>query len=717
MEFRKYAEKNFVVFPVKIDKAPAIPKEVVSWKDIENSMDYKEYFKNDNIAIITGKKNKITVLDIDIEVDEIKNEFLKVLEDYPTPIMRRGNRNRIPSRFYAYNGEGNECLMMNFIVEGENKTKSSKVIEILGDGRYCVLPPTIRDDGTSFEWVGKDLLDMDLDHLPCINKDMIARFKVIINKYNVNPIKVTSGEIGEGRNSKLFELMSAKVGNGVSKEEAINEVIEYDLKHHDNPWTLDQNEPHGGNQKKVLKYLNEMFDRTLKKDLINHYGEVKVKDIEFNLSQNGEVFEEEESIREQLPHLRGIAQDMFQHLYSSCPTQKSHFAFATTTSLISVLIGNKVKLENTLPNIFSLVFSSSGEGKTEYMNFISEILMKADLTDLLGESSPSGETAIIMNLPDQRERIELIGEGSKFFKKLHSPQDHKSNMGEVYSDLYSSSGKLYLPKSSSSLVSDKNKSGKMGGCFSPYVSMLVMINSKVAKFLINEDLFSQGFLARFSPYLDSGRKMRSVYNPKEIPQEFIQFAKMWGDTKHAQTDKTLNLVDTHKNAMKPFTIPEAKLDADAAKMMKEMNVHFNERIFKSEENSPMHAILNRAYENMKKKALIDAASRMYDTTKLEITKNNLEWALKSTNVDIKNWDFFFKNIYLEGKRTNDLKMFLDYIKDKKEVSSTMLCGKFKDKLKSSERKELIEDLVQAGYISKAIINGTNLFKFIKYFNK
>ena len=62
-------------------------------------------------------------------------------------------------------------------------------------------------------------------------------------------------------------------------------------------------------------------------------------------------------------------------------------------------------------------------------------------------------------------------------------------------------------------------------------------------------------------------------------------------------------------------------------------------------------------------------------------------------------------------------MFLDYIKDKKEVSSTMLCSKFKDKLKSSERKELIEDLVQAGYISKATINGTNLFKFVKYFNK
>ena len=93
-EVEKYAEKDLRVVPVLKKHCP-----IKDWINID-FLEEKEKYQNYGVGLSLGDCD-LVVLDIDSLDPREQAEYNEFLKSYPTPLMRQGNPNKLPSRFYA----------------------------------------------------------------------------------------------------------------------------------------------------------------------------------------------------------------------------------------------------------------------------------------------------------------------------------------------------------------------------------------------------------------------------------------------------------------------------------------------------------------------------------------------------------------------------------------------------------------------------------------
>ena len=79
-----YLNKKLIHMPTNRKKA------ICKWKDISSSIPIE---KSNNVAILTGQKNNITIVDIDVKNDGLKkwNELIDINGDIVTPKVKTGS--------------------------------------------------------------------------------------------------------------------------------------------------------------------------------------------------------------------------------------------------------------------------------------------------------------------------------------------------------------------------------------------------------------------------------------------------------------------------------------------------------------------------------------------------------------------------------------------------------------------------------------------------
>jgi hypothetical protein len=147
----------FVCIPMTIDKKPAI-----SWKGISETP--KDIFKSGhNIALLTGKINQITVIDIDIpKKDKVERDGMKQYEELLEK-YNQGNALNIPTCQTQSKG-----LHLYFKYDESVKTTTGVngySIDIRNDGALIIAPPSIGEKGI-YQWkdektvYGTELIDI-----------------------------------------------------------------------------------------------------------------------------------------------------------------------------------------------------------------------------------------------------------------------------------------------------------------------------------------------------------------------------------------------------------------------------------------------------------------------------------------------------------------------------------------------------------------------------
>ena len=305
----------------------------------------------------------------------------------------------------------------------------------------------------------------------------------------------------------------AKIHAGENPVDIVDDLIEFDEKINESVsyFICPSRKWRSRNIKdNCTSFVMEAFSNFIKK------GKTLAPKVELNFNS-----EKTPKIRERnkLPHFRGIMSDIFNHIYKESPVPRSRFAAAGTLSLMSIVLGNKIKLGRTHPNLYCLMLANSGDGKDTPLNYAKTALMQAGYINLIGESNPASDTGIIKHLSTQNVRLDTIDEADILFGAITNNKNaYATKMSDIYARLFTSPGSIFEGKTLGG--SDK----KVGACFSPYVSMVCAMTPAAFTDSFTVKTIQTGLGARFLYFIDEERKRSKIkLNEIIIPKEIINF--------------------------------------------------------------------------------------------------------------------------------------------------------------------------------------------------
>lgn len=143
----KYAEMGLAVFPVRRNKAPYTPHGCKDAKtDLRAIKSWWKRWPDANIGIATGSiSGGIVVIDIDIDEDKgiYGDESLREWED---------EHGELPETWRAITGRGGYHIYYRSDEKIKNTTGLYPGIDIRGEGGYVIAPPSIHQNGNSYQW-------------------------------------------------------------------------------------------------------------------------------------------------------------------------------------------------------------------------------------------------------------------------------------------------------------------------------------------------------------------------------------------------------------------------------------------------------------------------------------------------------------------------------------------------------------------------------------
>lgn len=676
-----YSKKNLLITPIlKSKKAPFLP----NWQKGEHTdEELLEKYGEHDFAIITGELSNIIVLDLDLTNEEYQKLVLPILEKYPTPIKRIGSKKKLPSMFYKYT---------KFQYNKINIDKDNG-IEILSDGRCCVLPPSIHPEGHEFYFVKHDLLNFDLEYLPEFNPDLFLELQNVFSKFNTN-------NTNYGRHLKLIDIASASIEANEPFSTIVNSIIDYDKKRHIPPYLTDKSENHKHNPYAIASHMVASVLKT-------HCSKGKTYNPEslqaqININEISQKLEEKFS-RKKLPHLRGFGAEIFNYIYENSDVKRASFAFASTLAVVSTVIGNKISWLDIHPNLYIMLIANSGSGKDWYLKAPSNIFEDCNLRKLKGEGQPSSDTGIIMSLPTKRVRLDTVDEASNLFNSINSSNSYASKMRDVYAQLYTSGGKYFDGKNIYIAKKDKNTEGNIGGCFSPYVSFIGAMTFEGFSESFNDKIMATGLGGRFL-YFSDNRFRKSVFrikNKNKTTQAIKDFMKIWGELASNQPDVYdaegfINL----ETAKESFQIPIARSTNNALRELE--SVHNEIEVLKLKyNNTKLSPIVNRMYENVIRLSIIDAVLMQFNlnaSTNVEIEKESVLWAKEVVFIMFHNTSDFIENNLAGSSYENNLLRVKSFFDSKNEaVSKSQFTNRFQ-RIEPKLRSQILNDLIDGEII-------------------
>lgn len=171
-----------------------IPIKNCNWRDEKSltsleKIDCKVY----GVATVLGKPSGIVAVDLDDDVDGLHSKIIKIAGD--TPVIKKGEKGQ--TRFYRYNGERKK----QFNKEGKC------VMDLLGDGSYTVLPPSIHPNTRKpYVYIGsRTLQEINQTDLPFLPTDFQEQVERLIG--GKNP-KAEVTNLDENIKSELKDVLS-----------------------------------------------------------------------------------------------------------------------------------------------------------------------------------------------------------------------------------------------------------------------------------------------------------------------------------------------------------------------------------------------------------------------------------------------------------------------------------------------------------------------------
>jgi hypothetical protein len=574
-----YYEANLIVTPLN-GKRPFIK----NWQDAKkyNEEFYDlaiEKFSSNNIGLLTGAPSGIVAVDID------KEDYIKHIPK--SPVVKKGKKGE--TRFFKYNGE-------------KNVKKHDIGIEILSTGNQTVLPPSIHPETKEeYYWLGDDLISK-VDSLPDLDKEFYRR----ISGYQ-------SENVSEGRHSKLIEVAGALIENQTSIDAAIEELIRFDDRNHEPPYFTDKSEQHKGTGFLAALNLYSSLANTVNSRGRFHPPIYVSEEIDFDeiiQAKKKKVF---------LPKSHGHLKNLEEYILKNSPKPRKAFALASAQAIIGTLLSNKVSYGNITTNLYQILIAESGEGKDFPLKAPTELFANNNVLQYSGLENYTSHAAYLQELKDNRERLDVIDEASKMFHLLKETRGYSVGLAETITQTWACTNSLFKGQ--------KTKTDGVNGiCYSPAVSILAGTTPKAFSQSFDSSYFGQGFGARFL-YLYEGKRKRVQIIRKHEPLDAVTnaFLRHWGVLKIDEEEfnvsslgaKVTEMNDKGKFVFVDLTSIQKPVIHDLKPGINpkvlgfaEEMIRFYDELAMKESDNNIRALLNRAYQNTLKVAMISAAARL-----------------------------------------------------------------------------------------------------------
>jgi hypothetical protein len=674
-----YFEAGYYVTPVN-GKIPILE----GWQTFKDYND--ENFKTaKGLGILTGRQ--IVVVDIDYEDDVTKELIKPVLERFYTRVQRQGNKSRLPSLFYKTDKE----------IESIKFGK----IEILGVGRQCVIPPSPHVLGHNYDWVYESLLEAG-DYLPEFDYNLIDELRSVL------PNGLSHDKTG--RNSHLVKVVTAKIMEAKDPTTIINEIIEYDRNHHANhpkgPLFEDKNE----GSRSCIPYFEAMrFYFSNARTQVNKKNFVVPFEIKIIEQKEPEYVEESHKNRKWETKFEGVLGEIFDYIYERSPQPHTRFVIPSVLTLVSTVLGNKVRYNNTLPNIFCLMIGTAASGKGKPLNMPSEMLKAVGLGKCSGLNSithPAQINAVIERSPC---RVDTIDEIHNLFRGMNSPGENPlKGAAELYSKLWDAPNSEW---DGQFLVGEykRNKlAADTGRCFSPYVNLIGACNIEMFTKYFNEDLASQGFASRLLFFMDDTKKSKyaddsipSWMKPRPIPQrikDFISYCQELTTFKAPKDNEPIDLTGKYE-------IQNVQMSGSAEKLFVNYCKKIELQAKKLSSEDAFMATVSRAERYFIKFALMDSVARSFETLGTPIIDTpSIKWAYSFIQEYLIEAKRIFKVFIGSDERDQAIKKVLNTIESSGQtgISKRNLRRKY-NRMPTPLFNEVTRTLIESGQIKEETI--------------
>lgn len=693
--FKNNAEKYFDLGIPVIPLGGKIPK-ISGWQEwcsreqTINEVDYLvDNYPKSNIGAPLG--TWAIALDIDADDAEVERAC-----PY-SPLRRVGKKGFV--------------LFFHKDSEIKNTPQTQYPVEVLAAGRQVVLPPSIHPESKQeYRWdCVEDIFQFDLNELPKLTAAQLEQiFKVCERRKIYSKKRIV--DLGDpnnravltdvGRHNRLIKISYAMACNLKPEDEAVKELIELDKKEHEIPWFSDKTEPHGGKNPEDI--ARKMFQRAVKAatkrgDLLP-VGELDLSALK--------VLAPAAKASTAFPAPRGIMKLFVDYCELTSVGRQDRLGLGGAISLMSGICSNRFRTilngYDVWPNTYVINLAHSGFGKETSQRALRRLLFDSGL---IGSAAYKSGSSIVMGLPEQQERIDIIDECSALLKSMTSKDDYKAEIVEILSQLFSASSDHYLGMTSVG-------SGKgFGATWNPCVNILGSTTPQGFRSSVSRDMAAKGLLPRFMLFWQKDVGEFKELNARSADTVFQELRKCV--RKILSIPKPVHHESTQENLLEPNGIDKTvrydpiliPASNGAEKLFKELSrKYFDEG--KRDGESFESAFKNRFTQNTAKLSLLDTVSQGFD----EISVDSLEWA---HDVIKAQWDEsreLYELASAENKNHEDILRCMNIIRKNPYMSKSAfyLATRW---LNKRQRTDIINELVETGFITleQSPLNKRSLF--------
>lgn len=586
-----------------------------SWKSFSNELPNETLAESWDIAYPVGEEYGIAVVCgpasglcfIDDDTGESATKRI-----CPQSPYAKSGRPGYETRFFKYTDK----------LKGFGEGEGGKRVAFWTEGHYTIIPPSIRrqsSDGIAhpYKWIGRSLFDLDRDELPEIT-DL---------KWHKELPSVESDDhrnyLNGGRNDKLKSMVTAAYVSGKSDIEISKEIYTYDKIHFiekrlftdaDEGFIAENEDDALHNARRFTLSVMSSSSRKLR---------VEVRDY---AKENLAIEPEAASLQkvEYPAPFQGLMFSFVDQAIKSVKVANLSAVLGGALSTLSILARHRIQYHGIQPNLLTMVIASSGEGKTEALNFTRDSLSLLNVTKSSIYKSGASFVETLQSMP---MCLNIFDEAATFFGSMRSTNNFMSDLMDMINDTFTQTNRI------ASMPVTKERMNKSLTIEYPYLSFLCSTHDKGFKQNIGDMFAQSGMLARMT-FIKTGEP--GTVTDSEVPRrEVMRFAESI-----RTYDNILNDVHPIKRmssdspmivSSQPYAPHQLGIEPKAKALLTEYR-HAMRTKAKSHENEAIKSFLNRCAEKVSKYMQLCYISLLDGP---EITLDMVDWGIKMMSAETK----------------------------------------------------------------------------------
>lgn len=710
---QKYIDQGYSIFPcVKKNKSPLTKN---GFYDATNNPEtIKKQFYNDDllIGLPTGQKNKIIVIDFDINKKIPKTEEIdpRTVDELIDEIKQ--NYGEMPDTFQVETPSGGRHFYFSISNEIELKSGTRFIdkflpIDIRAEGGYVIAPDNINYT------VYDDVDELDINSLQerCIP---IPQWIIDIRKNKSEPYIISENKTENLPPEEIREIRSAlsylssddrdtwvKIGLALK---STGSPSAYGLW---NEWSKTSNKYNPNDMEKRWDTLKPndisiatLFHESKKNGWITTYEKNKLPEA-YSISSNelpdpNKIKQLQKQYRKKpfpddLLRPNGLVGDIIDYILDRSLFPQPIFALSSSLASVGALAGRKVRTETDIrTNIYCLNVGGAGCGKEMPRKVIKDLFRKSGCGNMCGVSDLASDVAIITAMYENNSQVFLIDEIGKFIEATQNGKSptHLSKITEVLLKMYSEPDQTYSGKD----YADKEKKVVIE---QPNLCLLgTTVPTNLYKGLSYENAVD-GFLSRMLIF-ETDDDIPELQCDKNVlidpPIEIIDQVK-------ALIRKPINMHPSGNIDLTPNPQIVRKTD-DAKELSYNFYLYIRKLAIELRDKKQIYAIFMRASQLADQIALIIATGINIDNP--IITEYEITYGIRLAEYLCKYMQYIVENFVARNETEHELKRVLKIIRESGCISHEEI-SKEMQHLKSYEANDILSKLAAQNRIHQQIV--------------